>query len=317
LTRLFFSTDVHGSERCFKKFINAGKFYKADVLIMGGDLTGKLIIPIVKQPNGKYTAQLLGENYLLREDEIDNFERRVKSIGFYPFITSQERMKELQNDPKKVDELFKRLICNSIEEWINFAEERLRNTGIKCFISAGNDDAPYVEEILKKLESDYVINPEGKVVYIDDNHEMVSIGYSNITPWKCPRDIPEESLYKKIENAVSQVKNMSNCIFNFHCPPVNTSIDQAPKLDEELKPVLQPGGKPEMISAGCVSVRKAIEKYQPLLGLHGHIHESKGFCKIGRTFCINPGSEYSEGILRGFLAKISDKGLEDYMFTTG
>jgi hypothetical protein len=315
LTRLFFSTDVHGSEKCFKKFVNAGKFYKADVLIMGGDLTGKMIIPIVKQSNEKYTAQLLGENYVIKEDEVDNFERKVKSIGFYPFVTSQEKMKELQSDPKKVDDLFKRLICNSIKEWIHLAEERLRNTGIKCFISAGNDDSFYIDEILKK--SDYIIYPEGKVMYIDDDHEMISMGYANITPWKCPRDIPEEELHKKIEDMASQVKNISNCIFNFHCPPVNTSIDQAPKLDEEMRPVLQPGGKPEMASVGSISIRKAIEKYQPLLGLHGHIHESKGFCRIGRTFCVNPGTEYSEGILRGFLVKISDKGLGDYMFTTG
>ena len=179
---------------------------------------------------------------------------------------------------------------------------------------SGNDDRFEIDPILNS--SQYAVNPNDHVIELDDKHEMVSLGYSNITPWRCPRDIPEEELNKKIEALVTQVKNMPNCIFNFHCPPYDTGIDTAPHLDENLKPVFK-AGEVEMIPVGSKSTRMAIEKNQPLLGLHGHIHESKGAFKIGRTICLNPGSEYSEGMLRGALVHLNDKGLKNYVLTTG
>ena len=57
-----------------------------------------------------------------------------------------------------------------------------------------------------------------------------------------------------------------------------------------------------MIHAGSTAVRASIEKHQPLVGLHGHIHESKGFVTLGRTLCLNPGSEYGK---MGFSAEPS------------
>jgi Icc-related predicted phosphoesterase len=69
--------------------------------------------------------------------------------------------------------------------------------------------------------------------------------------------------------------------------------------------------------AGSRSVRLAIETHQPMLGLHGHIHESAGVIRLGRTLCANPGSEYGEGVLRGFLARLADGAVESYQLTTG
>jgi Icc-related predicted phosphoesterase len=154
------------------------------------------------------------------------------------------------------------------------------------------------------------------VVNIDEKHEMISTGFSNITPWRCPRDITEDELSKKIDEMAVNVQNMENCIFNFHCPPYNTPIDIAPKLDDLLKYKLAPGGEPEKAPVGSMAVRKAIEKYQPLLSLHGHIHESKGFVKIGRTTCLNPGSEYMESVLRGVLIDIKRDAI-NFLFTEG
>ena len=51
-TRVFFVTDVYGSERCFKQFLNAGKFYTANAVMLAGGITGKMIVPIVKQSDG-------------------------------------------------------------------------------------------------------------------------------------------------------------------------------------------------------------------------------------------------------------------------
>lgn len=315
-TRIFFVTDIHGSERCFRKFVNAGPFYKAQILIMGGDITGKMVLPIVEQADGTYIAQLVDQDRLVRnKEELDNVEKIIRDSGFYPYRTTKEELEELQNDEVKIDQLFSRLMCKSLERWINFAEERLKGKDIDIYISPGNDDRLEIDDILK--QSEFVTYPEGLVVELDRFHEMISTGYTNMTPWKCPRDIEEEELADKIQKMVGQVKDMKNCIFNFHCPPYNTPIDAAPQLDENLTPMLAPGGDLVMAPAGSTSVRAVIETNQPLLGLHGHIHESKGMTRLGKTLCLNPGSEYGEGILRGAIVDLSKKKIEDYLFTSG
>lgn len=148
---------------------------------------------------------------------------------------------------------------------------------------------------------------------------MISIGYSTPTPWKTPREITDEALGEMIENMVSLVTDLSHTIFNLHDPPVDSSLDTCPMLDwskDPPEPIIQ-GGQTVMYGAGSKSVRKAIEKYQPMLGLHGHIHESQSVAKIGRTTCINPGSEYGEGILRGCLVTFSNGKVEGYQMTSG
>lgn len=315
LFKILFATDAHGSEPVFLKWLNAGKIHKADAIVMGGDITGKLIIPLVEQSDGTFTAEFMGTKFTAKsKEEVEGLEKKIRTSGFYPYRTIPERMQELKQDSQKVDELFTELMVGTVARWIRVAEERLKGTGIKCYVMPGNDDQLVVDEVIEK--SDYVVNPEGKVVQLDENHEMISTGYSNITPWKCPRDIPEEELEKKIEAMASRVKNMQNCVFNFHCPPYETSLDVAPKLDENLKPVVS-GGQVIEAHVGSASVRKAIERHQPLLGMHGHIHESKGTFKIGRTFCINPGSEYTEGILRCVLVVVDEKSVKSFLPISG
>jgi len=313
-TRIFFATDLHGSERCFRKFVGAGKFYDANIIIVGGDITGKMIIPIVEQSDGSFTAELFGVKRLVKQEkELLALEDDIRNSGFYPYRADLEEMRLLTNETK-VDELFSRLMVQTLERWVELAEKHLKNTGIKCFIMPGNDDSLVVDSVIEK--SDFVVNPEGKSVWVDDHHEMISTGYANITPFDCPRDIPEEELAKKIEAMATQVKDMNNCIFNFHCPPYDTQLDPAPKLDGNLKPVVS-GGNVVMCPAGSTSVRSAIEKYQPLLGLHGHIHESRGIFRIRRTICLNPGSEYTEGYLRGAIVNLDRDKVESYTLTSG
>jgi Icc-related predicted phosphoesterase len=313
-TRIFFSTDIHGSERCFLKFINAGKHYNANVLVLGGDITGKMLVPIVER-DGKWEAEYMGTRLqLASKSQLEDLVKNMSVAGGYPYYTDQSGFEELAGDRCKLESLFESSMAERMQKWIVIADQRLKGTGISCFINAGNDDSHVVDHIIKK--SSHVVMPEGVVVTLDERHEMISTGYANITPWNCPRDVPEEMLEKKIDEMVSKVKNIRSCIFNFHCPPHGTPIDLAPRLDENLRPVIAPGGGLEMIHAGSAAVRKAIEKYQPLLGLHGHIHESKGFVKLGKTVCINPGSEYSEGILRGVIVDLED-GLRSYLLTEG
>jgi hypothetical protein len=165
--------------------------------------------------------------------------------------------------------------------------------------------------------SSTILYPEDQVVSIDENHEMITTAWTNPTPWNSPRETTEEDLAKRIEQMTSKVQRMETCIFNLHCPPHDTPLDSAPELDETLKPKVKGGGGISMVHVGSKSVKAAIEKCQPLLGIHGHIHESRGFVKIGRTLCINPGSEYGEGILRGALINLDEKKVKSYLLTQG
>lgn len=318
LTKIFFATDVHGSERCFKKFINAGKFYKVDTLILGGDLTGKMIVPVVEQPEGTYSFEFLGHDMKVKtREELEEFEERIRNIGLYPYLTDQEEYKKLDTNPSMRDELFSQLMVKRIKRWMKIAEERLKGTAIRAYITGGNDDSFCIDPILKDTEC--FIDAEDKVVSIDGHHEMISTGYANITPWNCPRDTPEEELAAKIETMCTLVKNMRNCIFNFHCPPINSGLDTCPKLDTTTSPptVIEKEGQVVMSGCGSSAIRAAIEKHQPLLGLHGHIHESRGYTKIGRTLCINPGSEYGEGILRGIIIALDERKVKTFQLTSG
>lgn len=315
MTVLFFTTDVHGSERCFRKFVNAAAFYKADVLVLGGDVTGKMIVPLVEQKDGSREAEFAGGRQTVRNpEELDALVKNIRFSGYYPYLTTPAEMEELNADHAKVDVLFTRLMGETMERWVALAEERLKPAGVKVFITPGNDDRFVIDEALSR--STYVVNPEGKVVRVDDEHEMISTGWSNPTPWKSPRETSEEELETKIEAMASKVQDMSNCIFNTHCPPINTPLDSAPKITADLR-ARTSGGQTEMVSAGSTAVRKAITKHQPLLGLHGHIHESKGAVNLGRTLCVNPGSEYGEGIVRGVLVTLTKKGFKHYLFTYG
>jgi Icc-related predicted phosphoesterase len=311
--RLFFATDIHGSEKCFLKFVNAAKFYKAQAIVLGGDVTGKVIVPLVKYDN-EYRATFRGLTRTAKdENEAAQLEKEIRFTGYYPYRTNPDEMQRLQSEAA-VHPIFLRLMLETLEQWIRLAEERLRGSGVEMYMTGGNDDVPEIKSIIRK--SDYVIDPEGEVVNIFGRHEMISLGFSNPTPWKTPRECSEEELWSKIQDMTSRVKDMKNCIFNFHVPPIDSGLDAAPKLDADLTPVYE-GTELVTISAGSSSVRKAIEQCQPLLGLHGHIHESRGFMKIGRTLCINPGSESSEGILHGVMVDVKDDGSLTYTLTQG
>jgi len=313
-TRIFFATDIHGSEPCFVKFVNAANFYKADVIILGGDITGKQIVAI-ERIKGMWTAHLFGQEWIARsEEELARLESQIRSNGYYPVVVDPQEMAELQQDPEKVEALFTQLMTETVARWVHLAEERLRGTPVKCYISPGNDDRFELDNIL--IGSDVVIFPEGRIVDLDGVHTMASCGYANMTPWHCPRDITEDDLRARLEAMLLEVEDPSRCVFNFHAPPYDSTMDIAPELDASLKPVLV-GGQTHMIPVGSQAVRGVIEKYQPVVSLHGHIHECRGAIEIGSTMCFNPGSEYSEGILRGVLINLSGGKLLSYQFVSG
>jgi len=314
---IFFTSDIHGSEICFKKFINAGKYYGVDVIILGGDIVGKIVVPIVERNDGTYIAEFLGEKKVVNGYDKEGMEKlrwAIKNNGFYPYPIHEEEFNLIKVDDQKKADIFAEAITESLEGWVKIAEERLKGTDIKCYITPGNDDPFFIDDILKK--SSIIINPENQCIELDKDHEMISSGFGNITPWHCPRDITEEELATKLEKLCAKVKNMSSCAFNLHCPPYDTLLDTAPLLDNTLKAVTVGGAVMES-NVGSTAVLDAIKKYQPLISLHGHIHESRGDCKIGRTVCINPGSEYSQGVLRGVVAFLGKNKIKNFVLTSG
>ncbi len=319
-TRLFFATDLHGSERTYRKFINAGKFYEANVLVMGGDITGKLLIPIIKEGNGNYRATLQGNvQHITTENELQSLLERIGLLGFYSEIMDEDQFKEFQSDPQAVEKLFHEKARQRLEAWVDLAETRLSGTGIKCFVTGGNDDAPEVLQAIHREGTQSFFACENKLVHVDDDHTMISVGLSTPTPWKTPREVSEEELAAMIEQMVKQVPDMERCIFNLHDPPIDSTLDTCPMLDWSTDPPtpIVKAGQIVMHGAGSKAVRAAIETHQPMLGLHGHIHESMSVAKIGRTTIVNPGSEYGEGVLRGCLINFVDGKIESYQMTSG
>lgn len=319
--RLFFATDVHGSEPTFRKFINAAKFYGVDVLVLGGDVTGKLMVPVIALGNETYRATLQGNTFTLQGgDELTAFETKLGKLGFYNCIVSASEYQQLLDDPAEVHRLYLEKANERLASWVRLAEERLTGTGTRCFVTGGNDDSPEVLEVLQRESRGMVVPCEAQVVSLDEEgHTMISLGYSNPTPWDTPREIEEQELARRIAEVIEGVDDFSRVVFNMHVPPLDSTLDTCPKLDTSTDPptVITSGGEPVLFGAGSSAVSEAIERYQPLLSLHGHIHEARGVIKIGRTTAINPGSEYGEGILRGTIITLTGDRVESTQMTSG
>jgi hypothetical protein len=314
MTRLFFITDIHASDRCFRKFLNAAKFYNADTLVLGGDITGKVLIPIVEEKDGTYTLRLFEKDKTVKKDRLQETQKALLDAGQYSFVTTPKELEEIRADKSKEGRVFNEAMFSVLKSWIELAKERLKGTNVKCYISPGNDDKLEIDSLL--TDSEHLINPENRVVLLEGGFEMITLGYANPTPWKSPREVSEEKLGQMIESLASQVKRMDTAVFSLHVPPIDTELDRAPAVSADFEYVKEGLGI-RFIHAGSSAVRESIERHAPLLGLHGHIHESKGFVRLGRTLCLNPGSEYADGILRGALVNLVDGKVKEFLLTSG
>jgi Icc-related predicted phosphoesterase len=312
--KLFFATDIHGSDVCWKKFINAAKFFDCQVLVMGGDMTGKMLVPIVNVGKEAFRIRFAGEDRVVRAEEMPRYRKLISDSGYYPYETTPDEVVALEADRGAVDRLFRAKMAETLNRWLEIADERLAGTTIQVFLGPANDDPPFIDEVLAR--GGRVQNPEGRLVELAEGWSMISCGWSNPTPWDSPREIPEDALLARIEGEVARLPKMDRAIFNLHVPPKDSQLDNAALLNPDFSPVIA-GGAPVVAGVGSVAVRTAIERYQPPLALHGHIHESRGATKIGRTLCLNPGSEYSDGILRGAIVALSDKGLKRHQLLAG
>ena len=321
-TRLFFAADLHGSQPTFRKFLNAAAFYEVDALVFGGDLMGKALVPIVKT-NGAYRARFNGVDRQFGADGLDAFCRSVELTGFYWKVMAPAEYESVDGDPQAQNDLFVELARERLREWVGLADERLAGTGVRMYLTGGNDDEPAVLEVLEEADGENVVSSEGSVVDLDGRHTMITVGLSTPTPWDTPREAEEDEIARAIEASASRVPDVSRCVFNFHCPPKNTPIDTCLLLDAtnlrpgELPKPVRKGGRFVTTGGGSTAVKESVERYQPAVALHGHIHESGGRFRIGRTQCLNPGSEYVQGTLNGWIVTLRDARLVGYQHTSG
>src|ERR1700744_2179926 len=310
--RIYFATDLHGSEGCFRKFLAAARVYEADVIILGGDFAGKAIVPVLTE-NGTLRAQVSGEEATVPEAEWERLQGDLGKAGLYPVRMEAAELARLSADEAALEQLFHHEIRAQMQRWCDLAAERL-DPSVRCIITPGNDDP---------LDADPVIGAHPRVECPElelcdlGPVTMASLGVVPTTPWNTERECSEDALAKQIDEMLGQVPAGRPCILNLQCPPYASGLADAPELDGTLKPVIR-AGRPSITPVGSHAVRDAIKRYQPTVGLQGHSHEARGAQKIGRTLCVNPGSDYSSGVLRGAVIDIAQDGsCLDFLLNTG
>ncbi len=183
-TRILFATDVHGSDPVWKKFIRGAERYKANVLIIGGDITGKNVVPVTDNSDGTFSAEFQDQKkFIKNKDELKRFEDTLRTTGTYMYIGTRSELSDFANDKSKSESIFSQLVLQRLKEWVQFADQ---NSNISLYVNAGNDDEQGVDNVLKASKK--IVQPEDKIIEIDSKHEMISGGFANLTPWHCPRD---------------------------------------------------------------------------------------------------------------------------------
>lgn len=312
--RLIQTADLHGSNAAFRKFLAAARQHGAVHAIISGDLTGKAIVPIIRR-NGHHEAWLFGNREIVEtQAELDRLRTKIGDVGMYDHICDAEEATALAGDPPRLHDLFVTKMNGRLADWLTLAGEVLGPAGIPLSVIPGNDDDLSVDEVL--ATSQYARNVDKQVVQLDEQHELVSLGDTSMTPWECPRDYPEEHMVGAVKDLFERVRNPAGAIVNMHCPPRDTKIDQCPALTKDLKIEFE-AGQVIMASAGSAAIRRGLEELQPVLSLHGHIHEARGVQKIGRTVCLNPGSEYAEGVMKASIVNLEPARVKGYLLISG
>jgi uncharacterized protein len=311
---LYYASDIHGSDVCWRKFLGAARFYGLHHLVMGGDLIGKAVVPIERRSDGSHVCRFLGDERVATDDaQLQEIVDAIRFNGMYPWVAPAEELRRYAQDGAGQDALFDRVVREDLARWIALAEERIGANDTHLYAIAGNDDPWFVDEMLDHAAAIELC--DDRVVRVGP-HEMISCSYANPTPWNSPRELDEDALYERIKALAEQLEDPATAIFNLHVPPYDSGLDRATELKADLTPRYS-GGQPVEIPVGSRAVRQVIEEYQPLLALHGHIHESRGEARIGRTLAINSGSEYNTGRLHGVIVKLGAERVISHQFVVG
>jgi len=302
ITRILYGSDFHGSEAVFRKFLSAAGQYQASILIVGGDVTGKAMIPIVHQGGGRYLGYVFGRREEpSTSDELEKLKKTISNVGFYPIVIEKDEAQVLESDKVLMNQRFEQEMNRRVREWMQLAEQVLVPQHKTLYFMPGNDDLDSIDAVIDEFE--HVHNPDMRRFVIDEEYELYGLSNANMTPWACARDLEEDDLAVKLDELEKLVLNPERAVMVLHVPPYGSNLDTCPELDANLKMITQ-GGQVVMKSAGSTSVKAFIDRLQPMLTLHGHIHESPGHVRLGRTLAINAGSEYAEGILKAAIINL-------------
>jgi Icc-related predicted phosphoesterase len=243
----------------FRKFIGTVKFYDIDALVMGGDVFGKTFIPIVEDGGGKFQFEFGGQSFDgVSREELEAYETRFANAGDYSRRFSESEYDAVAGDAKKIEPIFEEVMVERMNHWASLARENLQGTGVRCYWTGGNDDR---QELLDRVTANESFVPvEGKVVKLEDGHELASLGWSNPTPWRTPRECSEDELATKLRKIEQAVREPKTAVLNVHPPPYDSTLDMAGKLDDSVSPPrpVTSGGHQVLIPVGSKAVRETI-----------------------------------------------------------
>ena len=161
--RLYYASDIHGTETLWRKFLAAARVYEAGVLVMGGDVTGKVVVPVMED-GGAYVAELFGQPERAGTvEELDALEQRIRANGMYPHRMSPaevERVAALSVQAREA--WFAEVMLVTFERWLALAAERLADSPVRCFVMPGNDDPHAVDGAIERAPR--VEGCDGRVV---------------------------------------------------------------------------------------------------------------------------------------------------------
>jgi Icc-related predicted phosphoesterase len=223
-------------------------------------MTGKAMVPIVSS-NGGWEVTLQDQRHVLTtEEEVRSVEKRISDRGYYPIRLTPEEVAAWNADSSLVDARFKAEMLGNVERWMALADERLEGKGIRCVVSPANDDMFEIDPIIASAKN--VELGEANTIPLD-GFTLVSTGWANTTPWHTYRELEEPELRERIDSLVADVSDPKRAIFNFHAPPYGSNLDNAPKLDADMKYVS--GGQaliPETLSK-VRELRRRISRINP------------------------------------------------------
>ncbi len=267
MRQCFFAADLHGREKRYRKLFQAIEREKPAAVFLGGDL----------YPSGLGgMAGMQGYADFFKEVFAAGFISLQKSLGAaYPpvFVI-------LGNDDARIEE-------RELQEYESRGLWHYMHN--KCvpwndFSVYGYAFVPPTPFMLKDWER-YDVSR-----YLDPLCVAPEDGWLSVS---VPKNVLKQQTIQEDLQVLSKDNDLSRAVFLFHTPPYNSGLDRAALDGKKVNYVDLD------VHVGSIAVRRFIESRQPLLTLHGHIHESARITghwkeRIGRTLAISAAHDGAE-----------------------
>lgn len=274
--KILYTADLHGNQILVEKLVKLSNY--SDTLILGGDLCATHFIPIIDD-GSEITLYEFNRAVRLENSKQALIQKeKLFQNGFISWYGSLKNFRKLNKEEyqTKIQEKSLRATLN-----------KLKTSFENILLILGNDDSSALEKNLNKNKNKKVTNLNEKVIKLN-GYEFVGFSYVPITPFNTYFELTEFELERRLKPLLSRIKNYSSSVWIFHSPPYNSGLDLT-----AFGPV------------GSKSIKHFIQERQPKLFLCGHIHESPNLVKLGKTICINPGSEPNLGLLKAVLIDLN------------